>query len=275
MYSVEREGQMRFSMTAMPGLTGMILRQLLHTYNLLLFLNSEERIDKDTNYRLAHSFVSLPLVRTMIDGFYNCTAMLDKPERARVYQISGFYRVRESIQADEARYGSDPDWRAYLKAKRESYKLALRIASFTEADLDDKKNEWPLLGAYLKQKPDTPHRQLLRTFTLGFWKEYSSISHASYDGLADILPFIGEDVQLVGRRIGDTDVPERYTAMHISRASLLMLCLLTEIQAFYRFEGPAEIDGRLASIWQAMHPLFEVKKLYESRYKGLLRRPVF
>jgi hypothetical protein len=61
-YSVEREGHLRLPQSAIPIDTAIILRQLLHTYNLILFINADERRDDDTAYRQSYSFVILPLV---------------------------------------------------------------------------------------------------------------------------------------------------------------------------------------------------------------------
>ena len=132
-YSVEREGPVKVPNSPISLDTAIILRQLLHTYSLILFVNADERRDKDPDYRQSYSFVILPLVRTMIDGFYNCTAMLDDPSRSRTFRISGFYRIREAIQADEMRYGRDPGWREYLTARRGLYEHGMRVEGFTEA----------------------------------------------------------------------------------------------------------------------------------------------
>lgn len=272
-YSLEREGPHKVPHSPIPFDAAIILRQLMHTYNLILFLNANKRRDEDTQYRQPYSFVILPLIRTMIDGLYNVTAMLDDSSRARVFRISGLYRIREAIQADEARYRQDPGWSEYLATKRKEHEHVLRVEEFTNANLDKKANEWPLLGKYLGQKPDTLHKQMLRKLTLGFWKEYSSISHASYDGLVSMFPFISDDQIRVEKRVEVTDAGERHIAMHIGRAAALLLCLLTEIQHFYKFDEPSELDRRLAEIWVAMLPMYEVKDLYASRYRALLRRP--
>lgn len=271
--SVEREGSHRIPQSPVPLDTGIILRQLVLTYNLILFLNADERRYDDTDYQQPYSFVILPLVRTMIDGFYNCTALLDDPRRSRVFRISGLYRIRESIRADQARHGQDSRFQQYLAAKRATLELGMRTEGFTDADLDNRKNKWPLLGTYLDQAPDTPHKRMLREFTLGFWKEYSSISHATYDGLVSIFPFIAVDKLNVKQLNSLSDVGERQIAMHVGRTAAILLCLLTEVQHFYKFHGPARIDERLAEIWTAVLPFFEAKELYQSRYRGLLRKP--
>src|SRR6266852_6333938 len=56
-----------------------LLRQSRQTYNLFCFMNAEDRVRKDVDYRVAYSAVILPLVRTMIDCLYNITAILKNP----------------------------------------------------------------------------------------------------------------------------------------------------------------------------------------------------
>ncbi len=178
------------------------------------------------------------------------------------------------MREDERRYSNDPQWEKHLKGQRQSIQDGMRADGFSEADLDDKKNKWPLLAQYLETKPDTPHRQLLKKMTLGFWKEYSSLSHASFDGLVDLFPFIATDSLPHDKRdMVKDDIVLRSLTMHYGRAAGILLCLLTEIQAFFLFDG-ADIDKRLAQIWSAMIPLYEVRELYDFRYNAMLKEPL-
>jgi hypothetical protein len=208
----------------------------------------------------------------MIDGFYNCTSMLDDPTRSRQFRISGYYRIRESLQADEARYSNDSGWKEYLTEARSKFEQGMRAEGFTSADLDNKANKWPLLGEYLGRPPDTPHKQMVRKLTLGFWKEYSSISHASFDGLVSLFPFIARDKAPHEARRTVDEGADRLIAMHFARAAGILLCLLTEIQHFYRFDW-ADIDKRLGKLWGALIRIPEVRELYDFRYKQMLREP--
>lgn len=146
----------------------------------------------------------------------------------------------------------------------------MRNEGFTDADLDDKTYRWPLLGQYVKRGPCTPHRQIIEKLTLGFWQQYSSISHASFDGLLEIFPFIAVDCIPHDQRASVYDAAERHLVRHFARAAGLLLCLLTEIQNFYKFDC-ARIDERLNELWTAMLPLVEVKEFYDLRYKNMLR----
>jgi hypothetical protein len=273
---VEREGEALFPNSTAPHDVSVILRQIRSTYNLICWVNADDIRYGEVGYLLQYSFVILPLVRTMIDGFYNATALLDDPTRARKFRISGYFRKREALRADEARYGSDPEWAASLADTRARLTLTMRVDGFSDADLDDKGNMWPLLGKYLevtKANPDTKHKQLLRHLTLGFWKEYSSVSHASFDGLGEIYPFIATDRLPHEMREQVKIAGLRRITMHIGRAAGLLLCLLTELQHFFRFDD-FDIDKRLKAVWEAMVPLYEVRELYEFRYKSILRAPI-
>ena len=109
-HKVEREDGRTIAHVPVPLDTGIILRQLTQTYNLLRFIDGDDTRFDNAGYQQAYSFVILPLVRTMIDGLYNCTAMLEDPTRSRIFRISGHYRMREALHADEAKHSHDPAW---------------------------------------------------------------------------------------------------------------------------------------------------------------------
>ena len=56
-----------------------LIRQAIYTYNLLFYVNADERRETDCYWRIAYSIVTLPLIRNMIDSLYNVTAILQDP----------------------------------------------------------------------------------------------------------------------------------------------------------------------------------------------------
>ena len=50
-----------------------LIRQAMHTYNLLFYLNADERRETDCHWRNVYTIISLPLIRNMIDCLYNLT----------------------------------------------------------------------------------------------------------------------------------------------------------------------------------------------------------
>ena len=49
-----------------------------------------------------------------------------------------------------------------------------------------------------------------------------------------------------------------------------MLCIVTELQAYFHFEG-ANINERSHKMWNALMPTFVVKELHSERYEQLMK----
>src|SRR6266404_5263230 len=169
-----------------------LLRQSHQTYNLFFFINADERRKKDVDWRVAYSAVILPLIRTMIDCLYNITAILQSPGvNGYKFRKSGYKLTLLSLDADERRYGGDPRWDAYIADRRKQIAFDMRINGFIEAEVRAAVI-WPTLSAYLRiENLDiASHQEFLRKLTLGFWQEYSGISHATFQGLLPIAAFL-------------------------------------------------------------------------------------
>jgi hypothetical protein len=249
-----------------------LLRQAFQTYNLFCFMNAEERIKKDVDYRPAYSAAILPLVRTMIDCLYNITAILKSPgKKGYQFRESGLKQILNALDADEQRYGGDPRWDEWIVKHREHLDLEMRRTGITHADVKSA-SLWPTLGAYLRQKDAAiaVHQQFLRKLTYGFWQEYSGISHATFQGLLPIAVFFApNDLPHELRPIIDSRV-EDLVSIHVPRVAAILLCTLTELQAYFKFDG-ARINERLHKIWDALLVVPEIKELYVERYARLMR----
>jgi hypothetical protein len=57
---------------------------------------------------------------------------------------------------------------------------------------------------------------------------------------------------------------------HIARAAAILLCILTELQAYFRFEN-ARINERLHEVWNVLVGAPEVKDLFDARYAQLMK----
>lgn len=112
------------------------MRQTMYTYDLLFFINADERREKDPDYRVAYSAVSLPLIRCMIDCLYNITLILTNPGlMGYKFRASGYRKMLASLDEDEARYGGDPKWDDWI-AKVRAFALAQLIDDgFTETEV--------------------------------------------------------------------------------------------------------------------------------------------
>ena len=58
-------------------------------------------------------------------------------------------------------------------------------------------------------------------------------------------------------------------SLHLARAATVLLCIITELQAHFHFEG-ARINERIHKMWSALMPVFEARELFNERYAKLM-----
>jgi len=88
-----------------------LIRQAMYTYNLLFYLNADERRSSDCYWRNAYSIVTLPLIRNMIDCLYNIMAILENPAvNGAWFRKSGYKKVLDVLKLEEKRYGGQRKW---------------------------------------------------------------------------------------------------------------------------------------------------------------------
>lgn len=271
---VKREGAER-----MPGFVcediHVMIRQAIATYNLLFYLNADERRKGDCYWNDKYGVVTAPLVRSMIDCLYNITLILEDPaENGAAYRKSGLKKRLLDIEEDQQTYAGKPEWDTYTTQQKNSLEWMIRASGFTESDIRAAKT-WESLGKYiLKGKPEeaTAHQRFLKTFTHMQWRQYSALSHASYDGYIGEIPaggyFVLDSLPHDKRSV----IEKSYLAFltrHIGRAAMLLLCISTELQLYFRFAG-ADINGRIQKMWAALMEVFEAKELYDEHYAALM-----
>jgi hypothetical protein len=249
-----------------------LVRQAQHTYNLFFFVNADKRRFDDTDWRAAYFAVMLPLVRSMIDCFYNITTLFQDPAvNGSLFRSSGYRLTLEALEPDEARYAGDPKWQwdDWIARQRKDLELDMRVNGFNEAEVRAARKLRPTLSGYLRDSqgmPPTAHQEFLKKPTLGFWQEYSDVSHGTFQGLRPVALFLApKDLPHEDRPKLD-DASETLIAIHLPRLADILLCALTELQAYFRFDG-ARINVRLHEIWNALITAPEVKELYEGRYE--------
>ena len=250
-----------------------LVRQAQRTCDLFFYLNADEHRE-GPHWRAIYTIVALPLIRSMIDCLYNITAMLEDPgSKPAEFRRSGYKMALEALEEDKLKYGNNPDptWTVWLTKRGDALDFAMRTDGFR---LDEvmAQNRWPTLGTYLRERkniPATAHQLFLKSLTYGYWREYSEYSHGTFQGLLRTAMFYLE------RDLPHDDRPKIEEASHdlvfshMARACAILLCILTELQAFFRFDG-ARINARLHEVWNALLPAPEVKDLYDSRYSQLM-----
>jgi len=94
------------------------------------------------------------------------------------------------------------------------------------------------------------------------------MAHGGFDGLMKTGVFYMSDALPHEHRPND-DTFLRFVSMHISQAAGVLLAIVTELQAYFHFDG-ADINNRIHRMWDALMPTFAVKELYKDRYKQLM-----
>lgn len=250
-----------------------MIRQAMYTCNLLFYINADERRENDCTWNPAYTFVTAPLIRSLIDSLYNVTLILENPSvNGAAFCKSGFKKEIRDLQEDETRYGGQPEWDASFVEKRQKLDLALRQYNLTVQDVQAQK-PWQTMGGYISDKGPggilSPHQTFLKTFTYGMWREYSAMAHGGFEGLLDSVSFYTRDA--IPRELHPKmdDIHLRLMSMHMARAAIIMLCIVTELQAYFRFTD-ANINARIHRVWNALMPFFEAKELYDERYAQLM-----
>jgi hypothetical protein len=250
-----------------------LIRQAQYTYDLLFYLNADDRRETDSYWRPAYTVVVLPLIRNMIDCLYNITAILQDPWKSGPwFRKSGYKKLLEGLDQDQARYGGDPEWDAWIQNARSEIEFDIRHhMPFNVADVQAEK-EWPTLGKYINMQQTgghySPHQMFLRTLLYGKWREYSAMAHGGSDGLLMTGVFFIQDA-LPHEQRPDEDKFLRMFSMHISQAAGVLLAIVTELQAYFHFDG-ADIDNRIHRMWDVLMPAFAVKELFKERYQQLM-----
>jgi len=155
----------------------------------------------------------------------------------------------------------------------------IRRCGFTLSEIKEQE-AWPTLGRYVNEKQPrgvtTSHQDFLKTFTHLEWRQYSALSHGTYEAFAGnfgAVPlgayFLTDFLPHENRAIAEESYA-RFLSVHIGIASAVLLAAITEIQAHCRFDG-ARINERICEIWAKLLPHSFVKELHDGRYCKLMK----
>jgi hypothetical protein len=272
-YKVQREGIHLVGRMATEDIY-VLVRQAQRAYDLFFYLNAEEH-RKEPFWRPYYTFSALPVIRAMIDCLYNITAMLDDPRnKPAEFRKSGYRMAIEALDEDERKYSNNPDprWAEWFRQRREALDLGIRRDGFKLDEVLAQKR-WPTLGGYLrpaKGVPPTDHQLFLKNLTLGYWREYSEYAHGTFQGLMyTAMPYLEHDLPIDKR--SELDEGSLLVIFnHMTRAAAILLCILSELQAYFKFDG-ARINQRLHEVWNVLKVAPDVKELLDSRYAQLMQ----
>jgi hypothetical protein len=253
----------------------MMVRHSIASYKLLCYLNADERLANDIYWNNAYGAVTAPTVRSMIDCLYNVTAVLQNPaQNGSLYRKSGLKKKLFDIEEDHKRYGGRAEWDAHNDLQLRALDILIRQSGYTEQEIR-KAERWPTLGTYIQPKAGglTKHQKFLKTFTYLHWRQYSALLHGAFEGYIGDIPsglFFATDSFPHEERPKIERLYRDFVTSHLGRAATVLLCLCTEIQAYFRFVD-ANINERVSGIWHVLTQLFEAKELYDEWYCALMK----
>lgn len=268
-YKLEREGMAMITPSYVAFDIFAMVRQVLKTYELFFYINADVR-QSDPSWHIGYPAALLPVLRTMIDCLYNVTTILEDPSvNGAYFRASGYRQILASIAEDQKTYGGSQEWDAHIAERREAVNYDMRAFGFTAAQVAASPY-WLTLSRYLRQNPPPPNADFLEQLTLGFWREYSAISHCTFNGLVPTAMFFTpRKVDPAIQKLFE-EHSGRVFSLHLLRVVGVLLCILTEIQAKFRFQG-AHINERLVKGWDAVSAALEVKRLRDLRYDQLMK----
>lgn len=95
------------------------------------------------------------------------------------------------------------------------------------------------------------------------------MAHAAFEGLLIVGMYYVPDSFMHEDREKLEAHHIHVLSLHLPRAAAVLLCIVTELQAYFRFEG-ADINKRIHAMWRALMPIFDAKELYDERYARLM-----
>jgi hypothetical protein len=279
-HTLTREGQKHISAPpSVPDDIAIMLRYSVSIYRLLFYLNADVRRQNDSDWNERYGVTAMQLVRSLIDCLYNITRILGNPaDNGPAYRKSGLRKILEELNELSQTYRGKPEWQAYVEERRKHVEMLLRMSGYT-VDEVMAQPYWQTLGNYLSARKTggtlDSHQQFMKTFTFFDWRQYSALSHGAYEAFAGIMGHVPlgayylTDFLPHEARPKIADSYEMFLSTHIGRAALILLCIVTEIQAHARFHGH-NIDERIVRMWDALMPLYDTKELYDGHYVKLM-----
>jgi hypothetical protein len=192
------------------------------------------------------------------------------------FRKSGFHRALAAFDEDEERYGGQAKWDTWIKKNRDGLDFAIRECGLTMSEVKAQRTSWPTLGKYISNRQPgggfTPHQTFLKTFVYGDWRQYSAMAHGAFEGLIPVAMYYVADSMLHEDRDKLDAIFPTVFSMHIPRVAAILLCIVTELQAYFHFDDDgARINERIHEMWGVLMPVFEVKELYDERYAQLMK----
>jgi hypothetical protein len=259
-----------------------LLKYAASIYNLLNYLNADERRENDTEWYVRYGVTAMSLVRSLIDCLYNVIAIFeDPPSRAVQYRKSGLRKALDDLNEDKQKYGGNEGYEEQFNQRHKALDMLLRASGFTMDEIMamPKNEAWQTFGQFIKTQraggSQSDVQRFLKTFAYLQWRQYSGLSHGTYEAFIGTMGPIPVGAYYMNDFLPHEirrDIADSYHMLlstHLGRSATVLLCMVTEIQAYCRFEG-ANINHRVCEVWSALLPSPSARELFDARYSKLM-----
>jgi len=239
------------------------------SYESLSFLSSSA--DDSSKRKREFVLVLPPINRQLMDMLFNVIYITDDfPKRSLEYELYGYRQAREQYDRVFERFGSLPNWQQHFKEQQEFLRTMETYLSITDEQKADPGTIHYWVGPAKLVKRKTKSQPFLEFFNTWFYSETSAQAHLNPAGLFSIAMFLIAEFAPDGMRTNvEGRMLEQFKFRHFSRALILVLAILSEIESF------CDLGNRedLVRVWGLLSGYAEESDdVYKKRYQGLLAK---
>lgn len=238
------------------------------SYESISFLASSA--DDSPRRRREFVLVLPPINRQLMDMLFNIVYITDDfPSRSLDYELYGYRQAREQYDRVYQRFGNLPNWQKHFEDQRgllKTMETYLSISDEQKSDPTGTIRYWVGPARLIKRK--TKSQQFLQFFNSWFYSETSAQAHLNPAGLFSVAMFlIAEFAPESARESVQGAMLEQFKFTHFSRALILVLAVLSEINGFCHLGNRDD----LARVWGLLSGYAaEADDVYKERYQKLL-----
>jgi hypothetical protein len=239
------------------------------TFKATLYLLADK--PEDPKRKLEFAIVVPPLNRTILDMVFNVIFILDDyRDRLCWYITSGCREVTDQVERFKFRYANDPEWTKWLHDYEEASKAHFAIRDLVCGNATPPPSSpFPLPGAMISKKRkirfnNEGSRDFLEYLNAWYYRTLSSASHSHWQGLGERATQI---FRMESASESDRKIALKYKSDCLMQQVTLILCLLSELVLFTKFQG----QSQLAYLWGILKQYWGfADEIYRMRYETVL-----
>ena len=207
--------------------------------------------------------------RAIFETLVNVVALIEEPSRVDVLEREGFKNLALRYQDLQTRFGSEPKWQEYLRVYRQGLDVVSKSLRISREELNEPSKiaaswptPWPLIFGQPKRKSAPwgtgSRQQALKMLYRRNYPHQSALAHQRIAAVSAAMLAENPEFQW-NPGLGESDL--------VATATLLLICLLAELQAAANYPR----HPRLAELWAYSREFDdEAKELWAIRYENLV-----